>query len=109
MANVQLFGPFHWNGVPQPGGGSAALGPGKTDPISTPILIQQEPPESANLVFVVTARPLRTGPHVFTAGISDVSVVINDPPGGYNLNFLLVNTHQTQPLAAAVISIAAIS
>jgi hypothetical protein len=107
MANVQLFGPFRWTGVAPDG---KPLMPGQTNAISTPVLIPVGPADSANLVFVVTARPVRTGPHVFTAGISDISVVVNDePPGGLNLNFLLVNTHPTQPLLDAFISVAAIS
>jgi hypothetical protein len=99
MANIQLFGPFHFQGV---------LAPGQTAAMSTGILVPV-PPESGNLAFVVTARPERTGPHVFAAGIRDISVVNNDPPGGLNLNFVIVNTHATQPLESVRVTVAAIS
>jgi len=99
MANITLIGPLRWTG---------SLRPGESVPISTDILVP-EPSDSANLVFVVTARAFRTSPHVHTVGIGQISVVTNDPPGGLNLNFPLINTHPEQGLEAANISIAVIS
>jgi hypothetical protein len=99
MANIQLFGPIPFHG---------SLAPGQSSAISTSILVPV-PSDNANLVFMVTARPVRTGPHVFVASIRDVNVVTNDPPGGLNLNFVLVNAHATEALNDAIISIAAIS
>jgi hypothetical protein len=99
MANIQFFNPISFHGP---------LTPGQSSVISTPILLPV-PRDNENLVFVVTARPVRTGPHVFAAGIRDVNVVNNDAPGGLNLNIVLVNAHATETLTDAVISIAAIS
>jgi hypothetical protein len=99
MANIQIFGPLRWVG---------SLRPGESVPISTDILVP-EPSDSANLVFVVTARALRTSLQVKTAGIGQISVVTNDSPGGLNLNFPLINTHPEHALEAANISIAVIS
>jgi len=99
MANIQLFNPISFHG---------SLAPGQTAVISTPILVPV-PRDNANLVFVVSARPVRTGPHVFAANIRDVVVVTNDAPGGLNLNIVLVNSHTVQTLTDAIVSIAAIS
>lgn len=99
MANIQLFGPIPFRGN---------LAPGQSSVISTSILLPV-PADAANLVFVVTARPVRTGPSVFAVTVRDVNVITNDPPGGLNLNFTVVNAHATQALTNAIISIAAIS
>jgi hypothetical protein len=99
MANIQLFNPVSFHGP---------LAPGQSAVISTPILVPV-PRDNANLVFLVSARPVRTEPHVFAASIRDVNVVTNDAPGGLNLNIILVNAHTTQTLVDAIISIAAIS
>lgn len=98
MADIQLFNPISFHGP---------LAPGQSSVISTGILVPV-PRDNENLVFVVTARPLRTGPHVFAASVRDVNVVNNNAPGGLNLNIVLVNAHATQTLTDAVISIAAI-
>lgn len=99
MANIQLFGPIKVTDV---------LAPGQSTVISTSILVPV-PPENGNLAFVVTARPSRTAPAVFAVSVRDVTVVNNNPPGGINLNFTVVNTHATQALSEALITIAAIS
>jgi hypothetical protein len=52
----------------------------------------------------VCARADRTAPAVFAVGIKDVSVVTNTPPGGYNLNFRMVNTHATETLTSVRLS-----
>src|SRR4051795_3689997 len=99
MANIQLFNPIPFHGP---------LAPGQASVISTGILVPV-PRDNENLVFMVTARPDRTEPHVFAVSIREVNVVTNDAPGGLNLNFVLVNAHATQTLSSAIISIAAIS
>jgi hypothetical protein len=99
MANIQLFGPISFHGP---------LTPGQSSVISTGILVPV-PRDNENLVFLVSARPVRTEPHVFAVSIREVVVVTNDAPGGLNLNIVLVNAHTTQTLTDAIISIAAIS
>ena len=94
MATVQFIGPETWNGL---------LRPGESVNMSTGILVQQLP-DSANLSLTVTARALRTAPAVFAVGIRDVTLVSNDPPGGYNLNFRMVNTQATQTLTSVLLS-----
>jgi hypothetical protein len=83
-----------WTGV---------LAPGDSLAMSTDILVQ-ELPENANLSLTVCARADRTAPAVFAVGIKDVSVVTNTPPGGYNLNFRMVNTHATETLTSVRLS-----
>jgi hypothetical protein len=83
-----------WTGV---------LAPGDSLAMSTGILVQ-ELPANANLSLTVSARAERTAPAVFAVGIRDVSLVTNTPPGGYNLNFLMVNTHATVPLTSVLLT-----
>jgi len=94
MATVQFIGPNRWVGLLLPGQGLN---------MSTDILVQ-ELPDRANLSLTVCARALRTAPAVFAVGIRDVTVVSNTPPGGYNLNFRMVNTHATQALTTVLLS-----
>jgi hypothetical protein len=94
MPTVQFIGPQKWIGV---------LAPGQALNMSTGILVQ-ELPASANLSLTVCARAERTAPAVFAVGIRDVTLVTNTPPGGYNLNFRMVNTHATTALTSVLLS-----
>ena len=83
-----------WTGV---------LAPGQSLNMSTDILVQ-ELPEGANLSLTVSARAHRTQPAVFAVGIRDVNLVTNTPPGGYNLNFKMVNAHATTTLTSVLLT-----
>lgn len=89
MATIE-FTHFTWSA------GSGQLMPGESRVFSSPIIAG----EGSDVSLSVTAQARRTlGASVtYAVGVRDVTVVLNTPPGGLNLNYRVENTHATQPV-----------